>query len=114
MSSRSDSCASRPARRWPLAWRWWWPRPRRCSWHGLAATAQPGEVLGAALFMPGLVARREREVHQQAMQVLELGGLSRGPQESGGTLWGGQRKLWDLARALITEPRMILLDEPMA
>jgi ABC-type branched-subunit amino acid transport system ATPase component len=71
-------------------------------------------VLGAALFMPGLVARREREVHQQAMQVLELVRLSRWAHEFAGTLSGGQRKLLELARALMTEPRMILLDEPMA
>jgi ABC-type branched-subunit amino acid transport system ATPase component len=80
----------------------------------LAATDQPGEILGAALFAPGRVRRREREAREQAQEVLELVRLSRLANDYAGTLSGGQRKLLEFGRALMTRPRMVLLDEPMA
>ncbi len=80
----------------------------------LAAPEQPGEFLGAALFAPGRVRRREREVREKANQILELVRLSRLANDYAGTLSGGQRKLLEFGRALMTRPRMVLLDEPMA
>jgi ABC-type branched-subunit amino acid transport system ATPase component len=80
----------------------------------LAAPHQPGEILGAALFAPGRVRRREREAREQAQAVLDLIRLSRLANDYAGTLSGGQRKLLEFGRALMTHPRMVLLDEPMA
>ena len=80
----------------------------------LAAQRQPGERLFTALLAPGRVARREREVRQRAGELLELVRLSHLAGDYAGTLSGGQRKLLELGRALMVEPRMILLDEPMA
>jgi ABC-type branched-subunit amino acid transport system ATPase component len=80
----------------------------------LAATDQPGEILGAALFAPGRVRRREREIRHQAHDMLDLIRLSRLANDFAGTLSGGQRKLLEFGRALMTRPRMVLLDEPMA
>ena len=80
----------------------------------LAAPNQPGELLGAALYAPGAVRRREREVREQAHEVLELVRLNRLAADFAGTLSGGQRKLLEFGRALMTRPRMVLLDEPMA
>jgi ABC-type branched-subunit amino acid transport system ATPase component len=80
----------------------------------LAAKDQPGERLGAALYAPGKVARREMAVRTRARELLERLRLSPLTDEFAGTLSGGQRKLLELGRALMAEPKMILLDEPMA
>jgi neutral amino acid transport system ATP-binding protein len=80
----------------------------------LAAPEQPGEFLGAALFRPDLVRRRERAVREQAQEVMERVRLTRLANDYAGTLSGGQRKLLEFGRVLMTRPRMVLLDEPMA
>ena len=80
----------------------------------LAAQRQPGERLFTALLAPGRVARREREVRARAGELLERVGLSHLADAYAGTLSGGQRKLLELGRALMVEPRMVLLDEPLA
>jgi len=80
----------------------------------LAAPRQPGELLAFALLAPGRVRRRERDVRERAEELLRLIRLSHLAGAYAGTLSGGQRKLLELGRALMVEPRMILLDEPMA
>jgi neutral amino acid transport system ATP-binding protein len=80
----------------------------------LAAKNQPGERFGAAWMTPRRVATREAEICEQAHELLKLVRLSHLARAYAGTLSGGQRKLLELGRALMVEPRMILLDEPMA
>ena len=80
----------------------------------LAAPTQPGESLLGLLTKRGANKRREAEVEEQAMELLATFSLDTKRDEYAGTLSGGQRKLLELARALMSDPRMVLLDEPMA
>ncbi len=80
----------------------------------LAAPRQPGEGLTRLALNPRRVRRREREVEARARELLAVVRLERHTDDYAGTLSGGQRKLLEFGRALMTEPRMVMLDEPMA
>jgi branched-chain amino acid transport system ATP-binding protein len=80
----------------------------------LAAPSHPGERLGGSLVRPFATRRREREVRTRALELLDTFNLSSHAGEYAGTLSGGQRKLLELARALMLAPRLVLLDEPLA
>ncbi len=76
----------------------------------LATPRHPGERLSRVLTGRA----REREARSRAKELLDLVGLDGYSAALAGTLSGGQRKLLDLIRALMAEPRLLLLDEPMA
>ncbi len=80
----------------------------------LAAQKQTGENFWQVQLQPHIVAQEERQFKEQAMSLLESVGLAQKAQEYAGGLSGGQRKLLEMGRALMTNPKLILLDEPAA
>jgi branched-chain amino acid transport system ATP-binding protein/neutral amino acid transport system ATP-binding protein len=75
---------------------------------------QPGERLWRAVARPPSVGRREAELVERAAGVAGRLNLMRVLNDPAAALSGGQKKLLELGRALMTEPRLILLDEPIA
>ena len=75
---------------------------------------QPGERLWPVWLAPGAVAGREREVRERAEETLDFLTLWELRDELATNLSGGQKKLLDLGRTMMAEPRLVLLDEPGA
>ncbi|MFN6954790.1 MAG: ABC transporter ATP-binding protein [Acetobacteraceae bacterium] len=80
----------------------------------LAPKGQAGERFWVNWLAPGRVAAEERRVREAARHWLDFVGLSRLAGEPAKVLSGGQRKLLEIARVMVAEPRLVLLDEPGA
>lgn len=80
----------------------------------LAAQKQTGENFWQVWLKRKQVAAEEKQSRDRALQLLESVGLAHMANEYAGALSGGQRKLLEMARALMTNPKLILLDEPAA
>ena len=76
--------------------------------------AQPGERLWRVWSSPARVREREREVRERAEETLRFLTLWNVRDELAANLSGGQKKLLELGRAMMAEPRLVLLDEPGA
>lgn len=80
----------------------------------VAAPAIAGESLLDLFYRPFDIRKEEAEVVDAGEGVLETVGLRNLRDEYARNLSGGQKKLLELARALMAQPKMILLDEPVA
>jgi len=80
----------------------------------LAPHRQSGERFWWNWLAPGLVVAEETALREKARGLLAFVGLERLANEPARVLSGGQRKLLELARVLMAEPKLILLDEPGA
>ena len=79
----------------------------------LGATHQVGEKWWNGI-LPFRWRKQEQIIEQRADELLKRFKLDHMRGEYAGTLSGGQRKLLEMARALMTNPRLVMLDEPMA
>jgi branched-chain amino acid transport system ATP-binding protein len=80
----------------------------------LAAPGQSGERLLPNWLAPSRIAAEERRNTERAMALLDFVALPHLAHEPARILSGGQRKLLELARILMADPKIILLDEPAA
>ena len=79
----------------------------------LGATGQRGESFWRAMVAP-MWRDQERANTERAMALLERFKLDTKAEDFAGSLSGGQRKLLEMARALMVDPELVMLDEPMA
>src|ERR687894_3081548 len=79
----------------------------------LGAQGQRGEGFFRAL-VPGVWRAQEKENTEKAMDLLRRVQAHPKKEDFAGTLSGGQRKLLEMARALMSDPEVVMLDEPMA
>jgi neutral amino acid transport system ATP-binding protein len=79
----------------------------------LGATGQKGERMLGSIF-GFLWSAQERSITERADDLLTRFNMHAKRDDFAGSLSGGQRKLLEMARALMTNPEMVMLDEPMA
>ena len=71
----------------------------------------PGEGIFSAILRPPMVRTREKEIQERAEDVLDFLQISHVADELAGNLSGGQKKLLELGRTMMAEPKIVFLDE---
>jgi branched-chain amino acid transport system ATP-binding protein len=74
---------------------------------------QTGEKIWNTWFRASGVRKQEKEIRDKALEVLEFVELIKLKDEYAGSLSGGQKKLLEIARSMMADPKLVLLDEPL-
>ncbi|MBE0523562.1 MAG: ABC transporter ATP-binding protein [Methanosarcinales archaeon] len=80
----------------------------------LGPKMQSGEKIWNIFLRPKKVASEEAKAVEKALEILDFFDLTHMKDDYAGALSGGQKRLLEMARALMTDPKMLLLDEPFA
>jgi ABC-type branched-subunit amino acid transport system ATPase component len=80
----------------------------------LYGQAQPGEAVHRAILGGSAARAREEALRARAVGIAARLNLARVLDNQAAALSGGQKKLLEIGRALMAEPRLLLLDEPVA
>ncbi|MCL7475140.1 MAG: ABC transporter ATP-binding protein [Methanosarcinales archaeon] len=80
----------------------------------LGPKLQTGEQICNIFFRPKKVLDEEAKIMEKALETLEFFDLMHMKDDYAGALSGGQKRLLEMARALMADPKMLLLDEPFA
>ncbi len=75
---------------------------------------QVGEKIWNTWFRPASVWDQEKRIMEKALDVLEFVEIAGLKNEYAGSLSGGQKKLLEIARSMMADPKIVLLDEPGA
>jgi neutral amino acid transport system ATP-binding protein len=80
----------------------------------LGAKGQGGERFWTGMFPFPFWRGQEEAIEERAIKLLKKFKLDAKMEDYAASLSGGQRKLLEMARALMSEPKLVMLDEPMA
>ena len=75
---------------------------------------QSGENIWNTWVRPGTIKHQEKEIQEKALEVLEFVELIKLKNEYAGSLSGGQKKLLEIAKSMMSDSQLVLLDEPGA